>query len=114
MWNVLSKEMRMPALAAAACAAVILVASPVSAAPPDRDDAAAAVRAYRQYLQTDAVCNFNGKSGKARGNAARCVANHMTDARIAARAAKQKCIDGGGTAKSCQSAVYTYWDGLVP
>lgn len=35
MWNVLSKEMRKPALAAAACAAVILVASPVAAETPE-------------------------------------------------------------------------------
>ena len=114
MWNVLKSEMRMPVFAAAACAAVMLVASPVAAEPPTRDSAADAVKAYRAYLKSEAMCKYDLYTGKAKSGAGKCVINNMNAARQGARAAKQECIDAGGTAKQCQEAAYLYWVNLVP
>ena len=106
MLKILKSEMRMPALAAAACAAVILVASPVSAATAT--DASAAASAYRAYLQS-VVCKFDTRTRKAKGNAAKCVADKMLEARREARAAKQACT---GNQNQCKQAAYDYWASL--
>lgn len=86
MWNVLSKEMRMPALAAAACAAVILVASPVSAATTGTVTS----NVFLRQLFTEC----DGMVGKLKGNCMSARAQIFQDLLAESMDARNSCNDG--------------------
>lgn len=99
--KMLTKEMRIPALAAAACAAAILVASPVSAATVE--EGRQALTDYR----TAVMAGCAASTGKFKAG---CIGK-IRNARMEARQQYNDCLDAGGTKDFCKSEVNEYWAG---